>query len=98
MTDAAPPAPVLTTGDLLEVIIRRARNSERSQQKEIGPSEVGMECSRRLALQLLGAPETNKDRDEWPATVGTAVHTWLEGAFKADNDQLTAAGQPARWL
>lgn len=85
-------------GDLLSVITGSANNAPRSLQRHIGPSQVGMPCERRLALTLLDATEHNTSRDSWPATVGTAVHSWLADAFTADNAQLIASGQPPRWL
>lgn len=84
--------------DLLAVIRDQAAAAPRSRQRSIGPSEVGQPCDRRLALQLLGAPEQNTTRDSWPATVGTATHAWLADALIADNARLIAAGKPPRWL
>lgn len=88
----------ITAGDLCKVITQHARVAERSIQVEIGPSEVGNDCERRVALALLGSRRPNISRDEWTATVGTACHTWVEKAFRWHNDQLLAAGKPPRWL
>lgn len=66
----------------------------RSLQKAIGPSEVGMDCKRRLAYKLLGHPE-KPQQPNWKATVGTAVHAWLEEVFTGD-DQDRATGLQ-RW-
>ena len=90
--------PITTTGDLLEVIRHAATSSPRSLQRAIGPSGVGTNCTRRLALQLLEAPQHNTTADKWPATVGVAVHAWLADAFNADNAARVAAGQAPRWL
>lgn len=95
MTD---PATELTLGDLQAVIKDYERNIERTLQKEIGPSEVGQPCDRRLVMQLLGAEEINGDRDQWPATVGTAVHELLASAFRRNNDVLVSQGKPPRWI
>lgn len=65
---------------LLEMILYADREDPRSKQKEIGPSEIGVACDRRIAYRLSGLPEVNKGGDPWPATVGTAVHAWLKGA------------------
>lgn len=92
------PTTELALGDLQAVIKDYERNIERSLQKEIGPSEVGQPCDRRLVMQLLGAEEINADRDQWPATVGTAVHELLANAFRRNNDVLTSQGRSPRWL
>lgn len=70
---------------LIKVILDASRNSERSLQKEIGPSEVGEECDRRLAMTLMHETKVN-DSDPWPSIVGTAGHAWLENAFTRAND------------
>jgi hypothetical protein len=88
----------LRLGDLQAVIRDFERNQERSLQVEIGPSEIGMKCSRRLVMQLLGADAVNTEQDMWPATVGTAIHALLADAFRRDNNALTSTGRPARWL
>lgn len=87
-----------TMSDLTSVITWAARGAERSQQTAVGPSEIGGTCERRLAMGLLGAPKVNDARDEWTSTVGTACHSWMEQAFRADNDRRQRAGLPMRWL
>jgi hypothetical protein len=62
-------------------------NHPRSLQVALGPSEVGEDCARRLAYKMLGTPEINPG-DGWLATIGTAVHAWLEDVFSAANAQL----------
>lgn len=84
--------------DLIDVINRAARGDDRSLQKEIGPSEIGGACERRLAMGLLGSPKPNTARDEWTSTVGTALHSWMESAFGLDNSRRIAAGLGPRWL
>lgn len=88
----------VTAADLCKVITQHARVAERNIQIEIGPSEIGNNCERRVALALLESRRPNISRDEWTATVGTACHTWVEKAFRWHNDQLVAAGGPPRWL
>lgn len=88
----------LCLGDLQAVIRDYERNIERTLQVEIGPSEVGQPCARRLTMQLLGAEDINGDRDQWPATVGTAVHELLANAFRRNNNVLAASGHAPRWL
>ncbi|QXT62737.1 hypothetical protein [Tessaracoccus palaemonis] len=60
-------------------------NHPRSLQKRIGPSEIGHPCARKLAYKLLGQPERTDLPPNWKATVGTAVHGWMEDVFDADN-------------
>jgi len=70
--------------ELKEVVRDYERSRPRSRQKDLGPSEAGNPCNRRLAYRLLGANGVNTDSDPWPAIVGTAVHAWLEKAFSDD--------------
>lgn len=60
---------------------------ERSAQVAIGPSEIGHPCDRWILHKLNGrrAPRTNIP---WKATVGTALHTWLEGVIQRENARL----------
>lgn len=87
-----------TMTEISQVVMAAARGAERSQQVAVGPSEIGVACERRLAMGLLGAPKPNDSRDEWTSSVGTACHTWMEQAFRADNERRQAQGLPARWL
>jgi hypothetical protein len=56
--------------------------SRRSQQKTMGPSQIGTPCDRRLVLQMLGAPKVNPGGDGWAAWVGTQIHNGLEQMLK----------------
>lgn len=67
--------------------------SSRSQQRHLGPSEIGDPCTKCLAAKILGIherPESSFD-DGWRAIVGTAIHSWLEKAAKKDNRDNDAA-------
>lgn len=82
-------------GALREVILTAVDAHPRSQQVALGPSEVGIECPRRLAYRILDWPlppgtPPGIGGDPWPATVGTAIHAWLADAFAADTS--------GRWL
>jgi len=72
---------------MLEVIQRRIDAHPRSQQKRIGPSEIGATCSRRLGYKLAGV-EPVRDTSGWLPTIGTAVHTFVESALHAENARL----------
>lgn len=78
--------PSLQRDELLHIISAHIDRHPRSLQKAIGPSELGTPCTRRLAYKMLDLPETNPRPGAWKPTVGTAVHTWLEGAMAAHND------------
>lgn len=67
--------------ELSKIILWNERSAPRSRQVAVGPSELGTECDRRLAYRIAGTPTANLDSDPWPATVGTAIHDWLERAM-----------------
>ena len=87
LTVEAPPFEVTRT--LVNRVKEYASYSPRSRQTQIGVSEIGHPCARRLAYKTLGVEPTNTDHDSWPAIVGTSVHSYLERAFKKDPDYLT---------
>ena len=64
-------------------------NHPRSQQVKLGPSEAGTPCSRKLGYKLAQFPPVRKPTANWKATVGTAVHAWLEEVFSEDSDFIT---------
>lgn len=70
------------------IITDTDRNSARSQQINLGPSEYGHPCARRLGYAMLEHPPTNLDVDPWARIVGTAVHAWLADAFVAAGETL----------
>lgn len=66
--------------ELVEIIQWADQNSERTRQVKIGASEIGMDCSRRLAYRIAGVPSVHRRMDGWPAIVGTSIHAWMEQA------------------
>jgi len=70
------------------VIRLAAANTPRSLQPQIGPSELGTPCTRRLGYRLLDWPQPSAGSDPWAAVIGTATHTWLAAAFTWENTQL----------
>lgn len=84
-TFAAPTGPPAIATAIANVIRDAAAGSARSKQATIGPSEMGDACARRIAYRLMGTPKLNTNSDPWPSTVGTAVHAWLEDAFRGAN-------------
>lgn len=100
--DAPPHDPKLSNGDsyalhlrdeITDIIKWANRSSDRSQQVEIGASETGGECLRRLGYRIAEVASVNEDTDPWPAIVGTAIHSWLEKAV----DKFQAAHRLNRW-
>lgn len=78
----------MSIDELKNVVVGHDRNAPRSKQIQIGPSEAGNPCNRRLAYKLLGARGINTDSDRWPSIVGTSVHSWLDEAFEQENTRL----------
>jgi hypothetical protein len=70
------------------LIAQAAAAAPRSQQIDMGPSEAGEPCARRLAYKILDWHKPGRDLDPWAAVQGVAVHTWLAAAFRAENDRL----------
>lgn len=67
---------------LKELIINAGIWTPRGQQVVIGPSEMGHECSRRLAYKLLDWEKPNElQQGSWAAQVGTAIHAYLAEVF-----------------
>lgn len=74
------PFSVLLKSQLTEIIRWADRESPRSKQIQIGPSEIGDPCDRRIGYKLAEVPECNDQFDPWAAIVGTAIHAWLDKA------------------
>jgi hypothetical protein len=74
--------------ELSKIILWNEQNSSRSQQRAIGPSELGNECNRRIAYRIAGTTAVNIWADPWPAIVGTSVHDWLEKAINRYQGQV----------
>lgn len=80
--------------DLVNIIMWTEKESPRSRQRAIGPSELGDPCDRRIAYRLAGTQAVNRSGDPWPAVVGTAIHNWLETAV----NQYQAAHGFQGWI
>src|SRR6266404_6220563 len=72
--------------ELRDVIIRQAHRQPRNMQQQLGPSELGIACHRRVVGKLAGEPVTNHVSVPWPSVVGTAVHAWLAEHFGLENN------------
>jgi hypothetical protein len=80
----SPHAPSKALGDELATIITKAGTwTPRSKQIYIGPSEIGHECTRRIAYKLLDWDKPNEmiGGGNWSAQVGTAIHAHLADIF-----------------
>jgi hypothetical protein len=74
--------------DVAALIQRTAESHPRALQVEIGPSETGDPCTRKLAYKILDWHRPRRDLDPWAAVQGVAVHAWLADAFRAENQRL----------
>ena len=76
--------------ELCQVITDAGAYSPRSQQVSIGPSELGEECTRKLAYKLLDWEKVNTSSSgSWAAQVGSAIHSHLEHIFSKDEKYET---------
>jgi hypothetical protein len=80
--------------DLIGLVQSRHDATPRHLQVELGPSEVGHPCMRKLAFGLMGVEQCNPDWDPLPSIIGTATHSWLQSAAQFANE---VAGRE-RWL
>ena len=83
----APHKPGISLGNELAKIITDAGTyAPRSKQIAIGPSEMGVECTRKLAYKLLDWEKVNEGSSgNWAAQVGTAIHSHLANIFEKIN-------------
>lgn len=79
-----------TAGLLIETIEDKITKHPRSQQKRIGPSEIGIDCTRRLIHKLAGDQEPDRG-PAWKPTVGTACHSQMEEWFAQENGFMPGA-------
>lgn len=79
---------------LTDMLVDYNNNRPRSLQRELGPSEVGDPCQRRLAYGLMKAPGSNPQFDPLPSFVGTEAHNGYQKAAEFANERLGRT----RWL
>jgi hypothetical protein len=83
---ASPVTPEQALKDTITNVIRKkSASSPRSKVVNIGPSEIGDPCLRKLAYKMVQVAKVNDYSDPWPSVSGTAIHAWLAEAFEADN-------------
>jgi hypothetical protein len=89
--------PTLVAEEVLGLARDAMRTHPRSQQTEIGPSEIGTPCSRKLAAKLANLPEINPTLS-WPAHVGTVLHADRETQLGVNNQQWLEHNEQTRWV
>ncbi|WP_326637312.1 hypothetical protein OG884_26625 [Streptosporangium sp. NBC_01755] len=73
---------------VVQTVLHAGAHAPRSLQRVIGPSEIGMPCTRRMAYKLCDHPAANTSSDPWASIIGTAVHSWMEQTYAAENARL----------
>jgi hypothetical protein len=76
------------------LIIAEVMNDKRSLQREIGISEIGTPCTRKLVYKLGQVPECHSEGVKWRTAIGRATHTFLADMLVEDNHRLGYT----RWL
>lgn len=85
---AGPPPPHPIKQELIGIIRWAEADKPRSRQTSLGPSEIGVDCLRRLGYRLTGTAAVNTVADPWFAIVGSAVHDWLDVAINQYNAKV----------
>lgn len=83
---------VITT-ELTEAITHDVATRPRSLQAELGPSEIGEECQRKLAYRIAAWPKANRDVDPLASFIGVAAHESIAVALEKVNER-----RPGTWL
>lgn len=112
-SEAPTPAPITADeyrarlrADLMAVWGAAVNSHGRSQQRELGPSEIGNPCKRQNAYKLLGVAKANTadPAASWPSWLGIQAHDGMERAIRAADPsgerwrtelRLAAPGLPA---
>lgn len=79
--------------DLRDMVRSHDAGAPRSKQRNLGPSQIGMGCTRCLARYVLGCPVVRQFDDPWCRILGTAGHAWLDEAAATWN----VRNDRARW-
>lgn len=80
--------------EYLDVVARGIGGHKRSLQRRIGPSEVGIPCTRALIHKINQDPEPPR-APAWKPAVGTAIHAQMDEWFSEESGTNGAHG---RWL
>lgn len=71
-----------------DILGRYQRGLARSQQRTIGPSQIGVECDRALGYRLYQIPEARPDALAWAPLLGVWSHAGLAEAMQQENERL----------
>jgi hypothetical protein len=63
---------------LIDIITWAESRRPRSVQVELGPSDLGAECDRRIGYKMADLPRANYTGDPWVTFVGSAIHSRLQ--------------------
>ena len=74
--------------DLQEIIQLGSEEMPRSQQIDLGPSEIGEPCLRKLAYKMMGEPPVLDHTDPLAALFGTGFHYLFSGFVERANARL----------
>lgn len=83
--------------ELRDTVLKYAARLPRNMQRSLGPSELGHHCDRQLVGKMAGIEfhgGGNQLHDTWPSIVGTALHAFMEEAFRWD----ATWNSSGRWL
>lgn len=69
---------------LIKSLVNTSKGSLRSNQVEVGPSEIGG-CRRKVWLKLQDAKQTNPNTLRLASIMGTAIHDYIEKSFYAED-------------
>jgi hypothetical protein len=70
--------------ELIKVVTATQKGSSRSQQAEVGPSEIGG-CRKKVWLKLNGQENVNPNTLRLASIMGTAIHTYIQEAFTSQD-------------
>ena len=82
-------AAMITADMVRRIIVDHDAARPRSQQTDVGPSDLSSPCDRKLVHQIIGTPPVTDNAVNLMAWVGTQMHSGMEAALKADDDWLT---------
>lgn len=69
--------------DALKTYDRGSARTLQSREGRLGPSDIGF-CRQKAVIVTKGTPPSD-DKSMWAANVGTAIHNYVEAAFKASH-------------
>ncbi len=94
------PNPDVLATELFQMIEASIVGQPRSQQRRIGPSEMGVACDRRIGYRLAGIDPVNDRGAAWKPYVGTAVHEQMANVMaRAELERFAEDHDTSqRWL